>query len=470
MKDGYKIIGALFSALLLTGCGGGSEASSGGDINSNIEVDGGDDSGIGADTGDGGDLGLTVEKGVLDDMTFSYSGEIKSIAVTGEAFDPMFGLANAGEAAECVGRDDRYYENGLIRVYSDGGATDDQLKSIGDAAQGTLEMAIAGIGYNKDTFMADLFSHLHPKTVNRILNDYARNGIPVVVGSDGNGGREIEIWAMHELSFHLDLNLSDEEKAMFANGQHESYRDAVSEVILTADRNLRETILEQVQYAFVRYEYDDPNAGVLYQYVDNFSPAWEGSSEQAYMEENYPDLFVDAMVDEVFNVCVLTEGNIPSGFESENGINAVVVSEDISNTDLGVAMAKEVNKHLATTYRYDYFTGMPEWFEEGVAYSLLDRNIAKPTADLLSEAGIPEAAAENDKLNAALVMAMEGVNNDLFMAELYLNQRLVTYDDSDASEDGFKAVFDALVTAPGYPNLTYVEFVNNFDSIMADIL
>lgn len=465
MKEGKLIIGALFTAMLLTGCGG-SSSSSGGDTNNENNVGTGDINGGGGSAG--GDLSLTPEKGILDDETFSYNGEIKSIAVTGKAFDPMFGLADAGNATACVGMDDRYYENGLVRVYSDGGATDAQLKDVGDAAMGTLEMAIASTGYDTTGFMGEFYSNLHPKTVNRLLNEYAYNGVPAIE-SDGSGGEVTVIYPLHWAAFDVEIYLTDAEKALFDNGQFAEYRDAVSKVILSATPQTRRYILEQVQQALVYYEYRNPNDG-----MDTpptiASPSWEGSAEQAYMEANYPDLFVDAQVDEVFNVCVLTEGNIPTDFESENGINSVTVAEDISYTNLGVAMAEEVTKQIASTYRFDYVKAMPEWFKEGVAYSLLDRNIQLPDAGLLVEAGIPGQAADNDKLNAIVVMALENANGALFMPEIYLNQRAVTYVSGDAATDGFEAVFEAMVSAPNYPNLTYDQFVSNFESIMTDLL
>lgn len=458
---------ALVAAMLLTGCGGG--GGGGGSSDSGPSAGSPETNSPGSDA----ESGATVDpRAKVNALTFSYDGQIKSVAVSGHTFDPMADEVGPTIADSCVAMDDRFYDNGFVRVYSDGGATDAELKAAGDQALGTLDMALTASKLTLSEFGTQFFSNLHPKTVREILDNYAVNGVPYYEYDEVSGTFYETRSPLHEAVIDIGVEMDEQDKALYAAGSLDAYRAAVSDVLLDMTPEFREYALSQLQQVIAGYVYHDPDSGPTDGDATGGPSGGIGLVDDAALASDpmYAPIFDKPLVDPTVNICLLSQGNVPADFTSEVGINSVTVATGADNVAIGKAMAEVVGLHLATTYRYDYVAAMPFWFTEGLAFGLLVPEYDAVSATKLVEQDALVSTDLEEESYATIVEALEAATPDLFMMDLYYAQRLIGKDPGDPAAKGFDQAFSALVEAPGYPNLSYTQFQDNFASIMNSIL
>ncbi|WP_166256156.1 hypothetical protein [Marinobacter salicampi] len=470
--DRKYVVSALIAAMFISGCGGGGGSDS-------ETVDTGntlpDTSSPVEETSNRGQAEVTKRSSVLAE-SFSYDGNYDYVSVSGKAFDPMEAEMGNAFAASCDGMSDRYYDNGLVRAYSDGGVTDEELKQAGDQARGTLEMTLTASGLTIDDFQQSFFSTLHPKAVREIL-DYAESGVPV----NWHDGAE---WGVIRSAIHnpvisfYDL-LDEDEMALFEAGEHVKYRDLIESHFMAMQSWEKMKVLVALQEALVTFAEFDPDAplggGGSDDAVGEPDYDWSWGPEPVINEEmaanpEYAALFDNPAVDPVVNVCVLSENNTPDQFDAEVGINSVTFGTGTDNVEVGKAMAKVIGLHLATTYRYDYVQAMPFWFTEGMAFSLIVTSYDKVDADTLVEQDALNNFGLAEESYASIVEGLEADKNTDFLMNLYYAQRFIPKADGDSTNKGFSDAFAELVQAPNHPDLTYQSFKDNFGSIMASLL
>ncbi|TYC63843.1 hypothetical protein FMN52_01050 [Marinobacter sp. BW6] len=471
MKFSKALTSCCFTtAILATGCGGGSAGDSSGSASEEsgtlnpsepIEIE----------------VPKVDPKETVNAIVFDYPGMIKSVSASGKEFDPMTDEIGASNADSCVDRDDRYYDNGFVRVYSDGGVTDSELKVAGDQALGTLETALAAIGSSKEEFQSELFSTIRPRVIREIVDNYAVNGVPYFYFNYETGGSFTGVEytvPLHDVAVELGYAMTQEERLLYESGDMQAYREAVAETFLELPSALREYDIISLQSKLADYDefksqenaggidYDavgDPGFGIDVAYYERLAA-----------DPRYAAIFDSPVIDPVVNLCLLSQGNIPNEFDTEVGINSVTIATGTSNIEVGLSMAKYLGVHLATTYRYNYVANMPFWFTEGLAFSLIFPGFEKIEATTLVDQNALNRLDLNPEYYATIVEGIESEEENSQLTNLYFAQRFVSYSDGDSDSKGFNEAFEDLVQVSGYPNLTYSRFKSEFASIIDYLL